>query len=748
MNALTKFFGQGTLAFKGIEPRFALGLLGLVALLLVVAWWLQVGEARRRIKLPAACLRLFAAALIVLALMEPVLQSQELIPQQSFLVHLFDTSESMKIADYNRRTRASALEEKTGRDQSPRIKLDKLFRTLEFAFDDGLRSREPSEKIEPRQKPTDLVTSLRSLQLQTSGLPVSGIVLYSDGNATVNENRKDILEAAAQLHIPIYAVGSAPQKPGADFWIDKVIHPDEVANAVATKVTVMAGARGMKGASADIILSDGVKEIERQTFYPDNDEQSLRGEFSIQPTSLGLSHYQARIVSKAPESYPWNNEQDFFLRVRKDKRRILYVEGYPRYEYRFLRAAFEDDDRFRVTSMIWVTNQGQIYRQGLESAAELQGGFPQTEAELFAYDVVVLGDVAASSLNEQQLSAMREFVRKRGGGLLLLAGESSFARGGFENSPLADVLPFQFGAAPKLTRPFRVIPTAEGIERGMFGPYDPKRGGQGPWEILPPLNGLYPLAGLKPGARTLCEVDMGSGPGNLPVVIYQRYGQGTSLICGIPATWPWKFQTQSDNPSYPAFWKEMMLILLEQARGQIYVEANPPITSLGSEITIQGSVLDKEFKLDPTARVELKIETPDKKVLDLSPRSDPTGRVSFQATHKPAVAGTYKVLAQATPAQGGKLLSCDSMFVVQNQPPELREIRLNEGLLRELATTTGGEYIHLADYDKLPDLVKTKENAARGETKEKPVWDKATIYWAILGALLLEWLIRRLGNMA
>ena len=46
------------------------------------------------------------------------------------------------------------------------------------------------------------------------------------------------------------------------------------------------------------------------------------------------------------------------------KRRILYVEGEPRWEYKFLRRAVEDDPALQIVSMLRTT-QNKIYRQGI-----------------------------------------------------------------------------------------------------------------------------------------------------------------------------------------------------------------------------------------------------------------------------------------------------------------------------------------------------------------------------------------------
>lgn len=747
MNFLAKLTGVEGLIFKGITLQFMLAGLLVLAGLLTLAWAIQLGIAKRWAKYVALTLRFGSFGLILFILMEPVIREQKPIPRESYLVHLYDISGSMGIEDYDKLSRLEALQQKAMLPAEARQRMDDQFRTLDYTFDEKLTVCKRGESLKSEKKGTDLAAALKSLELQMSGLPIAGVVVYSDGNATVNNNRKAILDAAAQLQAPIYTVGTAPLEPGPDFWIEKLIYPDEVAASVATKITALVGSRGMNGRSVEAILNDGKKDLERVTLYPSRDDQTMRAEFTIRPDAPGVCHYVVKLSPNGVESYPWNNEQDLFLQVRKEKRRILYVEGSPRYEYRFLRAAFERDERFQVTSMIYLNNQDQLYRQGLTDKTELQQGFPEKEEDLFAYDVVVIGDIPASRFSEKQLTTLKEFVRKRGGGLLFLAGDNSFSLNGYSRTALAEVLPFEIEAAPKLTQPYRVRPTVEGIQRGMFGPYDQAHGAETPWSILPALSGLYPLGGLKPGAVSLCEIDMGADAQNPPVVAYQRYGRGTSLICGISATWPWKFQTPSDNPSYPAFWKEMALVLLEQAEGQIRIKTVPNVAGQGSEISIQGSVLNKEFKPDPSAKVKLKVMSPDGKTIELSPKGAIDGNLTFKEAFKPSAVGAYRVVASTEGETPDKPIERETMFVIQAESPELREVTLNEPLLREMAVMSGGSYVHLSKFEKLPEQIKPRKGTML-QVRERTLWDQSWVLMALLGLLLAEWMVRRIGNMA
>jgi uncharacterized membrane protein len=721
---------------------------GVVLALVIVtlAFVFQLGANRKSLKFFTYGLRLVALVAVLLVLMEPLLRREETIPQQSFLVHLFDTSGSMAIEDYAAAPRMMALQS-TAMEGETRQELDRLFKPLDFSFDATLSLHKDSEPLAASDSPTDMTSAFRSLQAQISGLPVSGIVLCTDGNPSINNNLQAVVEAASRLEAPLYCVGAAPETPGPDIWVEKIIHPDEALKGVGTKVSVLVGAREMKSQRILVTLRHDGREVESKKLYPARDDQVLNADFVVLANELGPASYNVQIETIGNESYPWNNEQDFFMNVIQKKHRILYVEGYPRYEYRFLRAAFEKDDRFQVTSMISVTDKGHLYRQGLENDKELEKGFPSEKEELFKFDVVVIGDVPASNFKKNQLNALREFVSEKGGGLLFLAGENSFARNGFAQTALADVLPFTLAQSRQLDEKFFVEPTEEGMERTLFGPYDPARDMETPWAILPALTGLFSLGELKPGAMPLCVIRRGHLKNRPTVVAYQRFGRGTTIACGISNTWPWKFQTPSVNPSYAAFWKEMMLILFERASNRVQVRATPSIVPLGSELALKTTVLDNNFRPDSTAQVELTIEPPEGEIIRVKPQVTlNTINALYQHKLTPSQAGIYTVTAR-TENPGEEPREHQTMFIVKTEPPELKDIDLNKTLLRHLAGETGGDYVHLSEYEKLPNIIRPLEGSLSKVTT-RSIWDRPTILNIILGLILVEWLFRRLGNMA
>ena len=164
------------------------------------------------------------------------------------------------------------------------------------------------------------------------------------------------------------------------------------------------------------------------------------------------------------EQVTQNNARDALVEVSDRREKVLYLEGEPRFEMKFIRRAVEDDKNLQVV-ILQRTAEDKYLRLDVGSPDELVGGFPKTREELFAYRAIILGSVEAASFSPDQLRMLADFVSKRGGGLLMLGGRRSFAEGGWAGTPVGEVLPVSSTGRK---------PTAE-LLLGAVGPADARR---------------------------------------------------------------------------------------------------------------------------------------------------------------------------------------------------------------------------------------------------------------------------------
>ena len=74
----------------------------------------------------------------------------------------------------------------------------------------------------------------------------------------------------------------------------------------------------------------------------------------------------------------------------------------------------------------------------VSDSTELEFGFPTSREELYRYRGLIIGSVEASFFTHDQLQMIQDFVSKRGGGVLFLGGQGSFAEGGWAGTSVEE----------------------------------------------------------------------------------------------------------------------------------------------------------------------------------------------------------------------------------------------------------------------------------------------------------------------
>src|SRR5205085_1527684 len=157
-----------------------------------------------------------------------------------------------------------------------------------------------------------------------------------------------------------------------------------------------------------LVVRDGAKPLASREF-------AFKAEGSPQTESLvfnaglaGPRTFQFAIEPLPGEENLKNNQITRLVNVTSAKPRILYIEGEPRWEFKFIHSGMEEDRSLQLTSMVRTT-QNKIYRQGVQDSKELVEGFPSKPEELFAYDGLIIGSVEVGYFTPQQQELIREF---------------------------------------------------------------------------------------------------------------------------------------------------------------------------------------------------------------------------------------------------------------------------------------------------------------------------------------------------
>jgi uncharacterized membrane protein len=423
------------------------------------------------------------------------------------------------------------------------------------------------------------------------------------------------------------------------------------------------------------------------------------------------------------------------VQVAPRRASILYLEGEPRWELKFMRRALDGDAGVRLVSLLRTSPNG-LYRQGVDEPDELKAGFPTDRASLFRYDAVIIGSVPAAWLRPPQLQLLREFVSDRGGSLLMLGGPNGLGDGGWGNSVVGKLLPAQLPDRRDgfVRQQGQVVLTPPGRRSAMLKFSEDPAANDREWAGLPRVADYQALGPLRPAAVSLLNLRVGER--EQPLLVTQPYGRGRTLILATGGTWRWQMLLPVADQHHEQFWRQLTRGLVADVPGPFSLQAR----SQGNKAVIRADLHDASFApLRDAAIMATATSGSDTVSVPLAPVAGQPGL--YQGEAPLTRSGTYFVDASAR--RGGKPLA-EARTVMQHDQggAEQYSVRRNTALLAQLARATGGSYWRSGDLAGLPEAIRA---SAAGVTRQelRPLWD-APIFFALLLALkAAEWLLRR-----
>src|ERR1700733_15331600 len=334
-------------------------------------------------------------ATVLVLLWQPAITVAELAPQQNVIAVVLDDSRSMGIAD-------SGSDGKTPREAAAQKALEdgvlaglqRKFQTRLYRLDTRVAQAAALKDIQPAAPATHLNEGLRQLTRDTSDLPIGAMVLLNDGSDNSGDLALETINALRNRRLPVHTVGFGKERLAHDVEISDVSVATRALADSRIPATVTFHQRGYAGSKAVLLVRDGEKTVGSReiTFGTEGASQVETVFFSSGGAGAKNLHF---LLGPLPgEENVANNSVAHLLGVTDDKRRILYVEGEPRWEYKFIRRAEDDDKIVQVASMLRTT-ENKIYRQGISDPKELENGFPVRPEDLFSYDGIILGSVEA-----------------------------------------------------------------------------------------------------------------------------------------------------------------------------------------------------------------------------------------------------------------------------------------------------------------------------------------------------------------
>jgi uncharacterized membrane protein len=698
-------------------------------------------------------LRLLALAIVLFCLFRPMLVLKAAVPQQNFLGVLVDDSRSMSIADRDGQTRAAFIQQQlTGPNAKLLAALSQRFVIRFFSFASSSDRVGSAADLKFGGTSTRLGQALERARDELSGLPLAGLVMVSDGADTSDAAIDQTLASLKTRSIPVFTVGLGQERFARDIQVTRVETPRSVLKGTALVVDVVLTQTGYGGQTVPLSVEDDGRVVSTQQVTLPSDGEASTVKVRFTASEAGARVFSFKVPAQKDEQVTQNNVREALIQVNDRAEKILYYEGEPRPEYKFVRMAIagdSDGDKNLQLFSLDRTAENKYYRQSLSNADELLSGFPKTREELFQYRGLILGSVEAASFSPEQLRMIADFVNKRGGGLLMLGGRRSFAEGGWGGTPVGEVLPvvIENTNTKYFSELFQAHPTRAGATFPVTQVGEDEKASALKWSQMAPISSVNAIRQAKPGATVLLSGSDGRKQEQI-VLAYQRYGRGKAIAMPIQDSWLWQMdpKTPVTDTTHKMFWRRLARWLIDGVPEQVNISTAADRVEPGEPIKLTTEVLDSAYVEVNDSRVVARVTAPSGKVTEVPVEWTVARDGDYRASFVPDESGVYDIKVTADRDQ--KTLGTADMHVrVSAGDAEYFDAAMRAPLLRRISDETGGRFFTAANVASLPEAI---SYSGRGVTvvEERELWDMPILFLLLIGLIGAEWGYRRARGLA
>jgi uncharacterized membrane protein len=745
-------FEKGHLAFGaglGTYIVVAVALAIAIPALIVYARMRMRGGTRDRAVLT---LRLAALAIAIVAVLHPVLVVSEAVPQRNVVGVLVDDSRSMRIADLDGTTRSEAVRRLLGGPDSSMFKAlaDKFVVRLFRFSGNGERVAQLADLTYDGAR-TQVGPALEAARQELTGVPLSGLVLVSDGADNSSGSLTDAVLSLGARHVPVFTVGVGRERFTKDIELSRVEAPRSVLEGASLVVDVLIAQRGYNGQKVQLIVEDGGRIVSTHAVTLSGDGEAVPVRVRVPTTEAGARVLSFRIPPQPGEMVAQNNLQKAIVNVSDRREKILYIEGEPRSEMPFIRRALREDKNVQLVTLQRLAKD-QFRRFSVDDSLDLVAGFPKTRDELFAYKGIILGSIEASFFTGDQLRMMADFVSERGGGLLALGGRRALGEGGYGGTPVAEVLPVDFAITPdakgEYFKELKVDVTTAGAIHAATQIAEAESLSAKRWKTMPPVSSVNRIGRAKPGASVLLSGTPTKGGDKETVLAFQRYGRGKTIVFPVQDSWMWQMEATVtlEDMTFESFWRQMLRWLVNDVPSRVMVAAAGDQVAPGDPVELDAEISDRTFLKVNNAEATARVTSPSGNVSEMPLEWSVTRDGEYKASFTPTEKGLYRVDVR-TRIGTDSLVSDPSYIASGDLTTEYFGAEMRAPLLRRIADETGGRFYA---GDKVGDLAKDIVFTDVGNTvvDRKDLWDMPIVFLLLLGLITSEWGYRKMRGLA
>lgn len=628
---------------------------------------------------------------------------------------------------------------------------------------------------------TDLGTALK--QTSRTGSPLGhAILMIGDGahNAGAVESVLQSAKEANALATPIYTVTLGTSVGMKNLLVTAkssrmIAFPK---NPVAIKVSIVHS--GLAGQSTQVQLIQGENVLQSKTVRL-TAQASQEVRFVIEDGVKEPIERFRIVASEVPEEVTSADNQTTVLVQRLSAPiGVLVLEGKPYWDSKFLARNLARDPVVDLTTIVRLGDgrflQRKVTREVLanpEAEKTISGSDVNTSKELppadtatddwavqkelesplesiellGKYRLVILGRDSGAYLTDRGIENLRSWISASGGCLLCSRGAPTDQ----VSSKLAEILPVRW--SPSSESRFRAKVTQEGIDSAVFDPL--MADGGDPLGSLPSL-AMDQIPKQRAGLpQVLMQSTVDESGANIPIVTYQPFGSGQSIVVKGAGMWRWAFLSPlhaAKDKIYPTLWQSMVQWIVSQndmMPGQELAIRPDRATFLtgdraSASITLRDpakwnsrggltglSVIMQETGTDDQTRLSMVTSGADSNLfrVDLG-----TVGVGFYTLN--VVAGEKEDVLAAT------------AFEVRDPWFETLEVDARPDVMGQIARLSGGEVLAP---EQVSDLVRRFEERLKQTQKYREtrttIWDRPFVLILILAGWVSTWIVRRQNGL-
>ena len=719
--------------FTDISIDFLTGQLLFVWLTLVVLLALTFWLYRRTnppvspfMKILFIFLRTAAVLALVAALFEPVINYSREYERRKRVAVLLDHSSSMNRIEQDK-SRADRLDSLLDSNAFSRLKNAVERETYYF----GGNLTEESRLVDSEK--TALGDALYEMKKLDLARPADYWLVFSDGKSNSGRQTGEIIRG---INVPVGCVGMAVDVGNFDVGLTTIDFNPIVFVGRATEIKVKLNWHNAAGKNLQIRLLDSTRTVTETGFSIT--QESGFGDVTLKyvPEKPGQKLLQVKILPIEGEESTGNNQRTVSVKVLKNRLLVLQVARRPDYDVGFLKRFLMQSDKYEVDLI--VTG---------EKAGNLAGRFPERQADLNRYDLIILHDPDPVQL-EGRKDIIRSYLNEKGGAVWVLMGEDFAARGPVDW--FNELLPFYQSRRQQLESfSFHGEPSENNLFHPAVRLADERNAIREIWANLPPFNELVRCDRLDENSVILAYV-YGGGleQAKVPMLGYKRFGPGKLIAVAARPFWPWSFISLGfgeDNGYYDKILEgTMSWLTVKDDFEPVRVSPEREVFNRGEMIAFDGLVYDQGFRPIPdvTGTVALTGEN----VTDVFERDfieQAPGQLRAEFTGIPPGRYRYRALLE----KGGRPLKDEQgTILVEKFSLEEFDRSGDQALLMAVASVTGGEFAPFSEFDRVISAI-DMQPVIETEQREIILWNKFWLLLIFILALAIEWVLRKVNNL-